>query len=772
MTHRWGEHATADFTGVTEDAMLIEGGNDESAWLGIRDDFDKHTVIQFDLVGIPRDTEIYHAKLRIFWEVAYGAADQGKSGYMMNLYRIADPEGRGMWAESQVTRSLRKSGVPWTASGDVFSSLSFTPVDRAFSHPKAYGDGAENFWTEWDVTSAVQGWINDDFPNQGFLLDGRNTLGLDAIARSSEHPDATTRPYLEITHAGSGGYPLQVSGLRAQSNGGQTFITWQEVASTDPETGYRVYRHTMPITTDNLATAELLAEAPQGSATFSRLNENGGRLSTPFSGGPLPDQTGLYVYTVESDGPHFYAVTSVVRGNENRAIGPSNSAGPEVEKVSLVSPVLQFMEDPVPSASGNRQVFIVWLGRFDPTGRLADYGYTNRRSVPYIFRIITPEVWNPALPYPLLVFFHYFSDSYVGGGQNAAQPRFVLTADDFDPLITANLYGASIWLGYNSNYGTRTAPTEGVVVNYTERRVDWIVDWVMNRSGVFKIDPSRVYMKGGSMGGAAQWGYGIRRQNLFVAGQNAVPGVNLTFDPDRRHYPLWGYESSIRTSDGVPLNERVNAGAYATAEPGADFPIMLMFVRRGDEAIPWGQMPTFFSSMDASRHLGGILYWTQGDHVNGPSPHEVFSEWSSEEEYDDWIYQFVLNQSYPAISRFSLNDEPGDGEPANGDPLGGFNRFPRWDTATIVDTLGRWELTVRLHPAAPVPTAMADITPRRLQALDHKPGTSYTWENRQEPAGALIQTGALVADSNGLITLPGVVLSKAGNRIIIGRINP
>ncbi|MBI4470965.1 MAG: hypothetical protein HY650_16750 [Acidobacteria bacterium] len=336
----------------------------------------------------------------------------------------------------------------------------------------------------------------------------------------------------------------------------------------------------------------------------------------------------------------------------------------------------------------------------------------------------------------------------------------------------ANLYGASIWFGYNSNYGTQKPPTEGVAVNYTERRVDWIIDWVLNRSGVFKIDPSRVYMKGGSMGGAAQWGYGIRRPNLFVAGQNAVPGVNLTFDPDRRHYPLWGYESSIRTSDGVALNERVNAGAYAAAQPGADFPIMLMFARKGDAAIPWGQMPPFFSSMDASRHLGGILYWTQGDHVNGPSPHEVFSEWSSEEEYEDWIYQFVLNQTYPAFSRCSLNDGPGNGDPTNGDLQGGLNRFPRWDTATIVDTPAHWEMTVRLHAAAPASTATADITPRRLQALDHEPGASYAWENRQQPADAVIQTGAIVADSNGLITLSNVVLSKAGNRIVIRRMGP
>jgi hypothetical protein len=560
--------------------------------------------------------------------------------------------------------------------------------------------------------------------------------------------------------------------VQAQYRDGQTFITWSEISGSDPETNYRIYSASgISITTDNLEAAELVDEVSQGSANFSRLAENNGRLSTPFSNGPLPNGIGLYVYTVESSGTHYYAVTSVVRGNENRTIGPGNGTGPISETVAPVSPVLQFMENSDPLASGNRRIFIVWLGRFDPTGRYSDYGYANRRSVPYIFRVTTPEVWNPANTYPLLVLFHFFSDSYFGGGHSVPEPgRFVLAADDFDPMITANLYGASMWYGYNSNYGTRRAPTDGVVVNYTERRVDWIIDWVMKRSGIFKIDSNRVYMKGGSMGGVAQWAYGIRHANLFAAGETAVPGVNLNFDPNSRHFPLWGYEPSIMTNDGVKVTERVNASSYVTAHPEIDFPLMLMFARKGDDAILWGQMPPFFAAMDSSRHIGGMLYWLQGDHVNGEFPWEVFSEWRSQSEYEDWIYQFVRNQSYPAFSRFSLNGNPGNGDPANGDLRGGFNRFPRWDITNIVDTPTRWEMTLRLHTAAPVSTATADVTPRRLQALTHTPGMRYSWENRQQPSNTVVQSGTVVVDANGLIALPNVILTKDGNQIVITNI--
>jgi len=489
ITQRWGEHGTADFRSVTQDRLLIEGGNENGDYLGIRDFEDRHTLLRFDISALAPGTAIHRARLRLYWDVAYGTEGQGKSGYLMNLYRIADPAGYGMWLEDQVTTAQRRDGVPWTPSGGLFTSLSAEPVDRVFSHPRGYGQALEGQWVEWEVTAAVQGWVAGAYPNQGFLLDGRDTLGLHAVAHASEHGSVATRPYLEITYAGTGSYPDQVSAVQARHGQGQTFITWAEDVGGDLETAYRVYRHLAPITKANLDLAELIDEVPQNSATFERLEENNHRLTTPFSDGPLPPGIGLYVYTVESAGTYYYAVTRVVRGNENRHIAPPNQAGPLDEQVTAVHPVRQHLESPNPWAPGNRQVFAVWLGRFDPTGRYTDYGYANRRSVPYLFRIITPEGWDPAVRYPLLVFFHYFSDSYVGSGQNAAQPRFVLTGDDFDPLITANLYGASMWYGYNSNYGTKAPPTAGIVVNYTERRMDWILDWVMNRSGLFKVDP-------------------------------------------------------------------------------------------------------------------------------------------------------------------------------------------------------------------------------------------------------------------------------------------
>ncbi|TAL67108.1 MAG: DNRLRE domain-containing protein [Bacteroidetes bacterium] len=767
ITYRWGENTGDNFTGVTHDCIITNGANENSEYLGIRSDDNKCTLIYFDLSAIQKNTFISAAKLRIYFEVAYGTVDSGVSGYMMNLYRIEDPENLGMWDESQATVTQRKDGVPWISGGDIFSSLSSVPVDAVFSHPTSYGMGAENFWVEWNVITTVKGWVKGDYPNNGLLLDGRVTLGADAIARSSSNPNIKTRPYLEIKYEGIGTYPQQATNVQAQYKDGQTFVTWKEIEGDSAEIKYRIYRHSDRITVENFGYAALLAEVSQGSANFPQLAENNGRLSTPFSSGPLPDSSGLYVYTDESSGNFYYAVTSVSRGNENLTFDSTNMAGPIIETASQISPVLQYREFQNDTASGNRNIYIVWLGKFDPTGKYSDYGYNNQSSVPYIFRVTTPEVWDILQSYPLITLFHYYGDSYFGSGHSVPEPgRFVFAPDDYDPKVKSNEFGHTMWYGYNCYYGTRYSPIQGAVVNYTERRIEFMLDWILHRSN-FKIDTNRIYMKGGSMGGVAQWAFGMRHPEIFTAGETQVPGVNLNYDPNQRHFPLWGYEKIIPSVENIPVSERIDAGKYAFSHVREDLPIMLAFVRKNDEHILWGQMPPFFEDMNISRHLGGMIYWVQGDHINGEFPWTVFPEWQSEDEYLDWIYRFSSNQSYPAFSNCMLNDEPGNGTTSDGDLRGGINRFLRWDNNSIVDRWNRWEINISLHSAAPVSTTFVDITPRRLQNLVHSEGKVFKWANKELSTGNTLQSGTVTASQYELFYLSGIQISKEGNKIII-----
>jgi hypothetical protein len=194
---------------------------------------------------------------------------------------------------------------------------------------------------------------------------------------------------------------------------------------------------------------------------------------------------------------------------------------------------------------------------------------------------------------------------------------------------------------------------------------------------------------------------------------------------------------------------------------------MMTYMRKQDDAMLWPQQPPLIRAMDTSRHLGGRLYWLQGDHTEGEEPWTVFPEWKSE---DDWwadMFKYRTNQSYPAFSNCNINENPGNGEENNGDPRGGYNRYFIWDTQSIKDEPTQWEMTVNLLPESPSATATADFTLRRLQKLVHKPGVTYNWVNKSVSDNTIIQSGQVTCDNYRLVTLKSVQFSKTGNRIII-----
>ena len=159
--------------------------------------------------------------------------------------------------------------------------------------------------------------------------------------------------------------------------------------------------------------------------------------------------------------------------------------------------------------------------------------------------------------------------------------------------------------------------------------------------------------------------------------------------------------------------------------------------------------------------------WCCGDDSPPENWHAAFPEWKDLDTYEAWCYQFRLNQSYPAFSHCSINNDPGSGDSTSGDLHGGFNRYLRWDTATILDTLSRWEMTVSLDSLCPEQSATVDLTPRRLQQFRHHPGDAVTWRNLQLPAGTAIDQGNATVDASGLITIRGARITREANRIVL-----
>ena len=114
------------------------------------------------------------------------------------------------------------------------------------------------------------------------------------------------------------------SGLRARHSSGQTFLTWDEP---NTSASYHVYRHSQPITTNNLASATLLTSRwgpidPDSSIHKHGTDDVPAYFVIEDLGAPLDFNTGLCVHTTQNNqsGNTYYAVTTVANGSEKKTI--------------------------------------------------------------------------------------------------------------------------------------------------------------------------------------------------------------------------------------------------------------------------------------------------------------------------------------------------------------------------------------------------------------------------------------------------------------------
>ena len=101
----------------------------------------------------------------------------------------------------------------------------------------------------------------------------------------------------------------------------------------------------------------------------------------------------------------------------------------------------------------------------------------------------------------------------------------------------------------------------------------------------------------------------------------------------------------------------------------------------------------------------------------------------------------------------------------DGDPVGGLNRFLRWNSETIVDTPEKYSIDLKLSADADGYKGKGgetvDVTPRRLQEFVVSPAVKYTWET----SGG--QSGEITADADGLLTVPSVKVGTEWGTVTI-----
>jgi pimeloyl-ACP methyl ester carboxylesterase len=565
----------------------------------------------------------------------------------------------------------------------------------------------------------------------------------------------------------------QVTGLTARHESGQTMLTWHEVDSpaTAPaiaaaklremrrdldksnKVRYRIYRDERPIS--SLLGLQLIAEVPPLSGWNIdyygdlRPEHQALRYVVEEDNGPVPPGTGIYAHNPKKAGAAYYAVTLSIDGKENTSLGSNNvSAVPIAETVGLGVPVLQRIEKPKEWQYVANPTLYYYV-RWESPPNCAAAG------MPFDYLVAIPP--RLAKPAPVGIHLHCWGGSLNGGY------GWWYGAEQGHILVASNQIPYDWWTGYHELYWqgpvTEDAWKDGLVHPYSQVRMLSFLDWVASR---WDVDLARTHVAGSSMGGSGAPMLAIRYPERIAW---AVSWVGVHIPEKSRGFkgsytqvygpPEWG----VKFEDGTPVWDHFNDAQYLRQHLEKEIGLITFSNGKNDSGIGWSQAAEFYRALQDTKRPH-VFVWGQSGHGERAQLPVTLSDRSV-------ALEPRTNQSQPAFTACSLDDHPGNGDPADGDPKGQVNLYLFWETGDVVDRPDGWEMTVGLVDKAPKDRCTVSITPRRLQKLKPERGEKFHWTNTPVGLDKAIQSGEVTADDARLLTIPHITVSKEKNRIAI-----
>jgi len=617
--------------------------------------------------------------------------------------------------------------------------------------------------------------------------------------------------YLDVLYEGrpAGGLPEQVTGVRAVHHDGQTFVIWNELPAFRPpresvfwvdrfssrkennETSdgpgkgfmdqprlpaislatlrqlqglasksigrgvqvyrvrevpavhYRVYRHGEPITSANLKDAELLGEAPPlcgFDEKMRRISYRGEFLNQqelPDSiipthccrdSTPLMPGEAFYVHTPARPGKAHYAVTAVLAGSENTVVSDANSVGSAVaETTAPLRPVFQRVQTGLYDGDPLQYWFLFWPAR----------ELSNIPRDPNHVIVTVPENFPEGGPMAIGPLGHGGEFNLVNHSVKHA-PKDALKLHMIQPNN----------LCYNDGLGTLKSFRESKIDYFPERCWLALIRWCQDQ-----WKPQRSHLPGDMLH------FGIRHPEIFgfLSFGSYTTSYDYQWAPQSRALGRWlGPRETAVTVDGLPAWEQFNVGWYVNSYPDRDVPYLYLVSGTGKDKghtseFGWQDDPRGWAGLRDGRQ-NFVAFW-------GRARTEAAAQ----------LADVTTATSLPAFSNCSLDNNPGNGDPADGDPYGQVNGWLLWRTDDVSDEPERWAMTMYLAADCPADSCTVDITPRHLKRFKPKAGDTFRWTNTSLAAGNPTDSGDVVADRWGLVTLEQVTVSRAKNRITIFR---
>ena len=574
--------------------------------------------------------------------------------------------------------------------------------------------------------------------------------------------------------------------LVARHRDGQTMLTWTEEqpltseevidldtwhklkAAMDKERRlrYRVYRSDKPITPATIAAAELIDEVEPMTCwnrwyhgQHARYDKDRlvklARYVVEDGAKPVGTDTGLHAHNPAKAGKAYYAVTVAVDGAEDFAAAAT--AGPVEETVGDGPFILQ-RELTDQTFCYVKGVTLRYYVRWEGPPRC------NLPATPYDYLVAAPA--NLKKPAPLQVSLHCWGgtlNSGFGGWHGGREGAL---------MISTNQIPYDWWVAYHEDLHTWKPWADGVCRDFTPKRYWAFLDWVRAR---WAVDDNRIYLVGGSMGGAGASMLALRYPERLAFSLSTV-GVHNAADS---HQFRSSYEGvcglvarKLQHESGMMVWDYLSNTHLLNVNPARDMPLLVFGNGKDDHGIGWEQALGFAKACQAARqpHTFG---WNLGGHTARLYMPPV---------------DVRRDRSLPAFTRCSLDDDPGtaaklpqpttypDGKYIrkdlyDGKPSGQFNGYLTWDADGLIDEPGRWEVTVSLLDGkprkAPKDTCTVDVTPRRCRQFTAKAGQKFAWTNTAVASKEIVARGEVAADKYGQVTVPQTTVTKTGNRLTI-----
>ena len=540
---------------------------------------------------------------------------------------------------------------------------------------------------------------------------------------------------------------VTVTDIQAVHRDGQTFVTWKDAAEGEAGQSFRysLYRSDQPITQDNLGKAQLCMKGVfNNSAKLfghafwpkERLDPKLPTCVIKEGGKPLPMWSGLAVRTVETDGTAYYAVVATdLKSQPLSQVVPGQSATtkPLLEKAAPIQPIKVYDSKgrgrywKVTQVTGKKGLPLS-VSLHASSGR----GGTASGNGDY-YLYFSKKEWG-------------YRDGLPGVFSVEERPKHPdqhLILQSRDAIVTPAGTRAmeTYWFGYVCvpQWAQHKEPR---AYPFTERRMLWIIDWVIKKYGA---DPNRVYAGGGSMGAWGSSTFAFRHPELFAAVYPNRPRTRQRGRPGLVRIPR---NAKVMMDDGeTDYFDRMNMVQFASNHH-ADLPFLGWCCGRHDGFASFKEQIDMVKALTKAHH-GFAFAWNDGNHSSGSRPMGRVTKYYPRQK-------FALNKSYPAFGNSSIDDDLGTGEveklvdgrkrrvleKGNGALEGGINLGFDW--TDVVDLPDRW--SARISNALNKDLMTVDITPRRAQAFKPKPGDTFKWTNS---AGG---GGDVTADRWGLVT--------------------